>query len=100
MPMRTLMWIACMTVAVSTAAAEPTVLAVEGDDVYVDLGAADGVGAGTELELLHEVVAKDPRTGTVLRDRFALGLLTVVKSGARLSVAHAAPELRKRVLAG
>ena len=84
----------------SMASAEPTVLAIEGADIYVDLGARDGVGAGTELELLHEVVAKDPRTGAVLRDRFALGTLAVVKSGDRLSVARAAPELASRVLAG
>ena len=84
----------------SRAAAEPVVLAVDGDDIYVDLGAKDGVGAGTELELLHEIVAKDPRTGAVLRDRFALGTLAVEKSGDKLSVAHAAPALAKRVLAG
>ena len=38
------------------AQAEPVVLAVDGKDIYVDLGANDGVGAGSELELLHEVV--------------------------------------------
>lgn len=85
---------------VATAHAEPTVLAVEGKDIYVDLGARDGVGAGTQLELLHEVVATDPRTGAVLRDRFALGTLTVVKSGDKLSVAAAPGELAKRVLVG
>src|SRR5687767_11547783 len=83
-----------------TAAAEPVVVAVDGVDIYVDLGARDGVGAGSELELLHEVVAKDPRSGAVLRDRFTLGTLSVVKSGDRLSVARAEGELAKRVLAG
>jgi hypothetical protein len=82
------------------AIAEPTVLAVDGADVYIDLGAKDGVGTGTEVELLHEIVAKDPRTGATLRDRFALGTLVVVKSGDRLSVARADPSLAKRVLAG
>jgi len=88
----------CVTVAL--ASAEPTVLAVDGEDIYVDLGAADGVGAGSELELLHEVVARDPQTGAVLRDRFALGRLRVVKSGERLSVVVAEPTLAERVLAG
>ena len=55
--------------------AEPVVLAVDGKDIYVDLGAKDGVGAGSELELLHEIVAKDPRTGATLRDHFALGTI-------------------------
>lgn len=80
--------------------AEPVVLAVDGKDIYVELGANDGVGAGSELELLHEVTARDPRTGTTLRDRFALGTITVIKSGARISVARADDALAKRVLAG
>jgi hypothetical protein len=84
----------------SVASAEPVVLAIDGQDLYVDLGAKDGVGAGSELELLHEVVARDPRSGTVLRDRFALGTITVTKSGNALSVARADGELATRVAAG
>jgi hypothetical protein len=76
------------------------VLAIEGKDIYVDLGARDGVGAGSELELLHEIVVRDPKSGALLRDRFDLGALTVVKSGAGVSVAHADEELAKRVLVG
>jgi hypothetical protein len=86
--------------AARAAGAEPVVLAVSGQDIYVDLGAKDGVGAGSELELLHEVVAKDPRSGATLRDRFALGTITVAKSGNTVSIAHADGELAKRVLAG
>jgi len=82
------------------AAAEPVVVAVDGKDIYVDLGARDGVGQGTELELLHEVVVRDPRTGATLRDHFALGTLAVVKSGERVSVARAQADLGNRVLAG
>lgn len=80
--------------------AEPVVLAIDGKDIYVDLGAKDGVGAGSELELLHEITARDPRTGATLKDRFALGTITVVKSGAAISVAHADEKLAKRVLPG
>jgi hypothetical protein len=81
-------------------AASPVVLAVDGKDIYVELGARDGVGAGSELELLHEIVARDPKTGATLRDRFALGTITVVKSGTSISVAQADQALAKRVLAG
>ncbi len=84
----------------ATAQAEPVVLAVDGKDIYVDLGAKDGVGAGSELELLHAVTARDPKSGATLRDRFALGTITVVKSGNAISVAQADPELAKRVVAG
>jgi len=83
-----------------TAAAEPVVLAVSGADIFVDLGARDGVGAGTELELLHEVEVRDPSTGQRLRDHFALGTLGVTRSGDRISIARAEPALAKRVLAG
>src|SRR5689334_15064343 len=76
------------------------VLAIDGKDIYVDLGAQDGVGAGSELELLHEIVVRDPKNGSTLRDRFDLGTLTVAKSGAGVSVAHADEELAKRVLVG
>lgn len=84
----------------ATAQAEPVVLAVDGKDIYVDVGARDGVGAGSELELLHEIVARDPKTGATLRDRFALGTITVDRSGHAISVAHADDDLAKRVLAG
>ena len=98
--MRAHVTIAVLLVAAAPAAAEPIVLAVDGNDIYVDIGARDGVGTGTQLELLHEVIAKDPRTGATLKDQFALGTLEVAKSGDKISVAHADPELAKRVLAG
>ncbi len=99
MPMKYLLVIATLLVA-SIARAEPIVVAVDGQDIYIDLGAKDGVGAGAELELLHEVVVRDPRNGTMLRDHFSLGTINVVKSGEKISVARADDDLKKRVLAG
>jgi len=99
MPMKNLLVIAILLLA-PVAAAEPVVVAVDGPDIYVDLGAKDGVGAGAELELLHEVVVRDPRSGTMLRDHFSLGTINVVKSGEKISVARADDDLKKRVLAG
>jgi hypothetical protein len=95
--MRSLLIVALLA---ATAHAGPVVLAVDGKDIYVDLGAKDGVGAGSKLELLHEIVAKDPRTGATLRDHFALGTLVVDRAGDRVAVAHADAELAKRVIAG
>ena len=97
--MKALVTIFILTLA-AHAYAEPVVLAVDKQDIYVDLGAKDGVGAGSELELLHEVIAKDPRSGQQLRDRFALGTITVVKSGNAISVARADEALAKRVAVG
>src|SRR6188472_245327 len=98
MTMKTTLVIASV-LAARIAAADPVVVAVDGADIYVDLGAKDGVGAGAELELLHEVVVRDPRTNTTLRDFFSLGTLSVVKSGEKISVARADAGLEKRVLA-
>jgi hypothetical protein len=93
--------IACLAApAFAEPRSESVVLAVDGKDIYVDLGAKDGVGAGAQLELLHEVIATDPTTGKQLRDQFALGTLVVARSGEGASVAHADDELAKRVLAG
>src|SRR3569623_53824 len=95
--MRSLL-ILCLVAA--TAHAAPVVLAVDGGNIYVDLGAKDGVGAGSKLELLHAVIAKDPRTGRVLEDHFALGTLVVDRAGDSIAVAHADKDLLRRILAG
>lgn len=99
--MRTISLVVILSVAVaSAAAADPVVLAVEGDTVYVDLGARDGVGAGTELELIRTVVATDPVSRRTLRDAFALGTLTVTRAGDHLCQALLEPALRGRVAIG
>src|SRR6476659_2940431 len=90
----------CILLVATHAYAEPVVLAVDGKDIYVDVGAKDGVGTGSVLELLHEITARDPKTGATLHDRFALGTITVAKSGKTVSIAHADEDLAKRVLAG
>jgi hypothetical protein len=95
--MRSLLVLCVLT---ATASADPVVLAVDGKDIYVDLGARDGVGSGAKLELLHEITAKDPRTGAVLRDQFALGTLVVDRAGEGVAVAHADDALAKRVMTG
>lgn len=80
--------------------ADPVVLAIDGNEIYVDTGARDGVGAGARLELIHEVIATDPTTGKKLRDEFALGELEVERSGDGVSVARADESLARRVIAG
>lgn len=98
--MRIALLLGILLVAMSSAAAEPVVLAVDKGTIYVEVGARDGVGAGSELELLHAITVRDPRSGQVVRDHFALGTLRIVKSGERISIARADEELAKRVAAG
>lgn len=83
-----------------TEGTEGTVLKLDGPDIYIDLGARDGVGPGSTLTLLHVIVAKNPVSGKTLRDRFPLGELRVQKAGDHLSIAHASPELLARVRPG
>jgi len=75
-----------------------TVLRVDGDDVWVDLGENDGVGAGSELVLYDVVIATHPVTGKKVRDTFEVGRLTVVVAGKKLAMAHPADaKAKKRV---
>src|SRR5258706_1525555 len=97
--MRALVIIPILLVA-AVAHAEPIVLALDGKDIYIDRGGKDGVGAGSELELLHEIVATDPTTKRQLHDHFALGTISVVKAGDRVGGARAEGELAARVIAG
>lgn len=98
--MKIFVTIVMLVAGVSIAAAEPVVLQIDKGLVYVDLGARDGVGAGSELELVREVVATDPVSKTVLRDKFALGTLTVVKAGERVCQARPSEDLAGRVKIG
>lgn len=91
---------AVLLASVAAAAAEPVVLQIEKGLVYIDLGSKDGVGADTELELVREVVVTDPVSRNVLRDRFALGTLTVVKAGERVCQARPSEDLAGRVKVG
>jgi len=99
---RSTLIIATCAVMSRIAAADSVVVAIDASstDIYIDAGAEDGVGVGAELELQHEVVAKDPRSGTTLHDHFALGTITVVKAGDRVALARAPAELAKRILVG
>lgn len=101
-------WVACVGTAFAQGAPlYGTVLAPAGTsnantdaDFYVDLGGKHGVGEGAILELEHLIVATDPTTGSVLRDHFALGTLTVTQSGDGISIARAAPDLARRIAPG
>src|SRR5678815_3561437 len=90
----------CVAALAGPAAAEPVVLGLDGNFAYVDLGAKDGIGAGTELELVREGTVTDPVSGKTLRDRFALGTLTVSRAGDKVCEAMIEPALRGRVKAG
>lgn len=100
--MRSALLIACLVLAVggARAVADPVVLGVSGDHAYVDLGARDGVGAGSELELVREIVVTDPVTRKTLRDAFALGTVVVERAGEHVCEVAIGPDLKGRVAVG
>lgn len=101
--MRTFTLLVCAVAAsagLALAEPEPVVLELSGDTAYVDLGARDGVGDGSELELVREIVVTDPVSGRTLRDSFALGTLTVTRAGEQVCQATIEPGLRGRVRPG
>lgn len=90
----------CLAALARPAGAGPVVLQVDGDSVLVELGADDGVGAGSVLELLHEVTVRDPVTQETLRDVFPIGELTVVRAGDGVTEARPDATVKGRVKTG
>jgi hypothetical protein len=62
-----------------------TVVQIEGDTVYFDLGLKRGVYPGMTLQVLRAITAKHPLTGQTLVDHFPLGTLAVEQAGRVLS---------------
>jgi hypothetical protein len=77
------------------------VLRIDGVDVWVDLGTADGVTTGSVLTLYDVVVATHPISKKQVRDAFPVGTLRVTVAGKKLSVAQALDDkAAKRASAG
>ncbi len=82
------------------AGARRTVLKIEGERIFVDVGSTDGVQAGMELRLYHAITATHPVTKKKVRDTFYLGNLMVLKVGKKLAVASAGEEVLARIQPG
>jgi hypothetical protein len=89
-----------LSLAPAAAWARGAVLRVEGDRVFVDLGAADGLRPGGELVLYHAILAVHPVTGKQVRDTFPLGKLIVERAGEHLAIVVADSVLATRVAVG
>ena len=66
-----------------------TIVRLEGQDVYLDVGRSALEGAGA-LTVYRRVVVRHPLTRKALEDRFAIGQLQVVQAGDALTLARAA----------
>jgi len=106
MSCRLLIWLVCvplLSAALSARADEPplraTVLHIDGEDVVIDVGAAQLTSA-TTLTVYRPLEVRHPITGKRVRDRFAIGVLRVVQPGERLSIAHAVDKPRHAFAVG
>ncbi len=66
-----------------------TIVRIEGDDVFLDVGREALAGART-LTVYRRVVVRHPLTRKSLADRFAIGELQIVQAGDSLTLARAA----------
>jgi hypothetical protein len=68
---------------------EGRVLAVQGNDVILDLSEAQGLAPAGAVELWRPLKLKHPVTGKVVEDRFRIGLLSVRQVRPHMSLATA-----------
>lgn len=70
-------------------ATEGVVVALEKDDVIVDLAGKRGASSGDIVEIWRPLKLKHPVTGKIVSDRFRFGSLRLVQVRDRLSIARA-----------
>jgi hypothetical protein len=77
-----------------------SVVRIEVDEIYLNLGTSDGIRAGAELRLKRPVRLKHPVSGAWIQDWIPLGAATVREVGARLSMARVDGELLAQLAVG
>jgi len=79
---------------------EGAVLALQGDDLIVDLGATRGASAGVTVEIWRPIKLKHPVTGKVLTDRFRIGSLELTQVRPTMALARATAPLSRPASVG
>jgi hypothetical protein len=82
----------------ATAPAELTgaVIGLDGEDLILDVGSADGLADGAVVELWRPIKIKHPVTGKVLVDRFKIGTLEIHQARKSMSLAAASGALTRK----
>ena len=76
------------------------VIGLDGGDLILDLGAADGLAEGAVVELWRPIKIKHPVTGKVLTDRFRIGSLEILQARQRMSLAAPSGTLARKPESG
>jgi hypothetical protein len=74
---------------------EGSVLALQGEELVLDLGAARGAENGATVELWRPLKLKHPVTGKVIAERFRIGALELVQVRAAMSLARVSGALTR-----
>jgi hypothetical protein len=74
---------------------EGAVLAIQGDELVLDLGSGRGAFDGASVEIWRPIKVKHPVTGRVLTDRFRIGTLELTQVRTTLSLARATAPLAR-----
>ncbi len=83
-----------------TNAVEGTVVALESDDVVVDLAGQRGAATGDVVELWRPLKLKHPVTGKIISDRFRIGTLRLTQVRDALALARPEGKLARPAAAG
>lgn len=76
------------------------VIGLDGDDLILDLGAADGLAEGVVVEIWRPIKIKHPVTGKLLSDRFRIGNLEILQARPLLSLAAPSGTLARKPESG
>lgn len=85
---------------VDAAEVEGAVLALQGDELLLDLGSTQGASDGAAVEIWRPLKVKHPVTGKVLTDRFRIGALELLQVRSNLSLARASGALTRPAAVG
>ncbi|MSP59493.1 MAG: hypothetical protein EXR72_03965 [Myxococcales bacterium] len=77
--------LSCAARSAGAAGADGTIVQLEGDVAYFDIGETRGLRVGSTVRVLRTITAKHPVTGEALIDHFPLGTLGVIEVGKVLS---------------
>jgi hypothetical protein len=84
----------------SSAELTGAVIGLDGSDLILDLGAADGLAEGAVVEIWRPIKIKHPVTGKVLTDRFRIGSLEILQARQRMSLAAPSGALARKPESG
>src|SRR5689334_9684177 len=77
-----------------------TVLAIQGEELVLDLGAGSGATDGATVEIWRPIKLKHPVTGKAIDDRFQIGSLDLLQVRTSMSLAKATAQLTRTAQVG